>query len=95
VQPLGRISGTWVVVLIVALANAACATYKSGVFSKDKLLSSSRVSQIDTKTSQGPAATEARLQVTYAKLPLHFEPNQGQIDEEVHFSPGAVVTPCS
>ena len=31
------------------------------------------------------AATKATIQTAYGQLPLHFEPNQGQTDEQVHF----------
>jgi len=32
-----------------------------------------------------PAATQARIQAGYGRLPLHFEPNIGQTAEAVHF----------
>ncbi|MGH7961730.1 MAG: thrombospondin type 3 repeat-containing protein, partial [Candidatus Binatia bacterium] len=43
-------------------------------------------SQIVTSLSNKPnPPIAAKLQVTYAKIPLHFELNQGQTAEQVHF----------
>ena len=38
-----------------------------------------------TESSNVPKETEQRIIQTYGKLPLHFEPNQGQIAEEAKF----------
>ena len=39
-----------------------------------------------TSSSKPPdVTTKGRLQVTYSRLPLSFEANQGQTDEQVNF----------
>ena len=38
-----------------------------------------------TESSNVPKETEQRIIQAYGKLPLHFEPNQGQIAEEAKF----------
>ena len=38
-----------------------------------------------TEASYVPEETEQRIVQAYGKLPLHFEPNQGQIAEEAKF----------
>jgi hypothetical protein len=43
------------------------------------------LSQIDSTDLQESATAKAKLPVTYAKVPSHFEPQQGQTDERVHF----------
>ena len=43
-------------------------------------------SQIDNPTTKTPdAVTKTTIQATYGKLPLSFEANQGQADEQVNF----------
>ena len=36
-------------------------------------------------SKKSDAVVRTKLSVTYARLPLHFEPNQGQTDEQVNF----------
>ncbi len=71
-------------ITLLGFTGVSCATHRNTVLIKGKELLHEH--QAETSTSKAPdAATQAKIQVTYAKLPLHFEPNQGQTDEQVHF----------
>ncbi|MCZ6700427.1 MAG: hypothetical protein O7B80_02115, partial [bacterium] len=39
----------------------------------------------DLSSTEVPKSTRLRLKAAYGKLPLHFEPNQGQVDPQVNF----------
>jgi hypothetical protein len=40
---------------------------------------------VSAKTPEVPAAVKAQVEANYAKLPLSFELNQGQTDQEVNY----------
>jgi len=75
----------WPLILILGLTPLSCATQ---VGKQPALLSNTRPRTLDSElqtAKQPDATTKTKLQVTYAKVPLHFEPNQGQTDEQVNF----------
>ena len=39
----------------------------------------------DLSSTEVPKSTRLRLKAAYGKLPLHFEPNQGQVDPQANF----------
>src|SRR6266508_6287287 len=73
-----------ILVMILGFTGASCMVQKKAVLLKDGELSHKQ--QAQTLTAKEPdAATKATLQAAYGKLPLSFEANWGQTDEEVHF----------
>ena len=71
-KPFSSISTAWVWALILGLTGASCALQ---VITDRRSLT----------VSEPDATTQATVQVAYGKLPLQFEANQGQTDEQVHF----------
>ncbi|MBI3245699.1 MAG: hypothetical protein HYZ50_04225 [Deltaproteobacteria bacterium] len=74
----GWLNGLWTLGVAGGLLAASCATQL------DRHKATLVEPQPPTLHTQSPIP-QAKLQVTYAHLPLHFEPNQGQTDERVHF----------
>ena len=71
--------------ILVGVILAACATQAGH---QKTALSDIRPPTPDSERrsiKEPDPATKTNLQVTYAKLPLSFEPNRGQTDEQVHF----------
>ena len=71
-KPFSSISTIWVLVIILGLVGASCAV---------QVITDRRPST----ASEPDAATTARVQAVHGRLPLHFEANQGQTDEQVKF----------
>jgi hypothetical protein len=71
-------NGLWALAVFCGLLAASCATRV------DMQKATLAGPQPPTLHTQSPIP-KPNLQVTYAHLPLHFEPNQGQTDERVHF----------
>jgi len=77
--------GLWVLALFLEFTAAACVTHQRAVRSTREELPFQKIhSQTDTFPRES-TTNAAPLQVSYIKLPLHFEPNQGQTAEQVHF----------
>jgi hypothetical protein len=74
------ISAVWVLAIILGLMAASCMMQRlpNGV---------SHTYPVTLSSSKGDqnTATKAKVQAAYGKLPLHFEANQGQSDEQVKF----------
>ncbi|MBI3249008.1 MAG: hypothetical protein HYZ50_21100 [Deltaproteobacteria bacterium] len=77
-KAVGWLNGLWTLAVAGGLLAASCAT------SIDRQKVPLAGPQPLTFHTQSPIP-QAKLQVTYAHVPLHFEPNQGQTDEQVHF----------
>jgi hypothetical protein len=84
-QPIHLICWIRLHALALALTVAACTAQKGGVFTKDSNPPLSQNSQVENLVSKDSSAVKPKLQISYAKVPLHFEPNQGQTDEQVNF----------
>jgi len=78
-RPFSRINGAWVLALILGLTGASCATQ---VTPNNRPPTPNPRSLTSTEPD---AATKAKVQAAYGQLPLHFEANQGQSDEQVRF----------
>ena len=84
-QPCNQSSRAWLLALALGFLTASCTTQAG---SQRAVSSTAQSPTPDPRplTSTEPApATKTKLQVTYTKLPLHFEPNYGQTDEQVSF----------
>jgi hypothetical protein len=78
-KSFGSVSPVWVLAVILVLTEASCIR---------PLTTSIRPPTPDPQplTSIEPdTTTKATIQTAYGQLPLHFEANQGQSDEQVKF----------
>jgi len=71
-KSFGSISAAWVLAVILGLTGASCIR---------PLTTDSR----PLTSKESDAVTRAKIQAVYGQLPLHFEANQGQTDEQVQF----------
>jgi hypothetical protein len=76
-----RKTGIWV--LVLALGGTACTIHQKAVENKKGTSPAQQVAK--TLTATEPAADKLKIQAIYGKLPLHFEANQGQSDDQVKF----------
>lgn len=83
-QSLRWSNGAWVLVLAVGLTAASYLMQKGFILIKEgKLPHRQQTGPLTLSESDG--ATKVGVQAVYSHLPLSFEANQGQADEQVHF----------
>jgi hypothetical protein len=73
------------VTLLAGLMAASCATQMENQKAVPSATQPSTSHPRSLTAQQLNATSQTKLSVTYAKLPLYFEPNQGQTAEQVHF----------
>jgi hypothetical protein len=79
-KSLGRVRETWILVPILGIVVASCAAHVG-----DHNRRVGMAHQGSSTVTEPSTATKVKVQAAYGKLPLHFEANQGQSDEQVHF----------